>query len=164
MRWPIIRLIWLRELRDQLRDRRTLFMMAGLPLLLYPVLGLAVLQFAVGFVQKPSTIGIVAGPFRSREFPARAPAALPACLARAPLVVRTRKGDDASTQASRRLDLVLEHWKRNVNAIQLTRQGLPPDFDEPFTVHDPVTTQAAAGGGAGAAAMLKLMVRIFPFM
>ena len=47
MRWSIIRLIWLRELRDQLRDRRTLFMIVGLPLLLYPVLGFAVLQFAV---------------------------------------------------------------------------------------------------------------------
>jgi hypothetical protein len=84
MRWPIVRLIWLRELRDQLRDRRTLFMIAGLPLLLYPVLGFAVLQFAVGFVQKPSTIGLVSGPFRSRDFPPRAPAALPACLALAP--------------------------------------------------------------------------------
>src|SRR5439155_172651 len=30
MRWSIIRLIWLRELRDQLRDRRTLFMIAGM--------------------------------------------------------------------------------------------------------------------------------------
>src|SRR5438034_624090 len=34
MRWSIIRLIWLRELRDQLRDRRTLFVMVVLPLLL----------------------------------------------------------------------------------------------------------------------------------
>src|SRR5262245_53199494 len=84
MRWPIIRLIWRRELRDQLRDRRTLFMIAGLPLLLYPVLGFAVLQFAVGFVQKPSTIGLVSGPFRCRDFPPRAPDALPACLALAP--------------------------------------------------------------------------------
>jgi len=28
MRWSIVRLIWLRELRDQLRDRRTVFMIA----------------------------------------------------------------------------------------------------------------------------------------
>ena len=40
MRWSIIRLIWVRELRDQLRDRRTIFMIAVLPLLLYPLLGL----------------------------------------------------------------------------------------------------------------------------
>ena len=49
MRWSMIRLIWFRELRDQLRDRRTVFMIAVLPLILYPVLGAAVLQlFAAG--------------------------------------------------------------------------------------------------------------------
>jgi sodium transport system permease protein len=58
MRWSIIRVIWLRELRDQLRDRRTLFMIAVLPLLLYPVLGFVVVQLAVGFVEKSSVVGI----------------------------------------------------------------------------------------------------------
>jgi sodium transport system permease protein len=58
MRWSIIRLIFCRELRDQLRDRRTIFMIAVLPLLLYPVIGVAVLQFAVGFTENPSVIGI----------------------------------------------------------------------------------------------------------
>ncbi|MCI0681095.1 MAG: CPBP family glutamic-type intramembrane protease [Gemmataceae bacterium] len=72
MRWSIIRLIWLRDLRDQLRDRRTLFMIAVLPLLLYPVLGFVVLQFAFGFAQRPSTIGIVALD-DSRDFPVRDP-------------------------------------------------------------------------------------------
>ena len=52
MRWSIIRTIWLREMRDQMRDRRTLFMILGLPLLLYPVLGLGVLQFAMSFTEK----------------------------------------------------------------------------------------------------------------
>src|SRR5947209_11971139 len=84
MRWSIIKLIWLRELRDQMRDRRTLFMIAGLPLLLYPVLGFAVLQFAVGFVEKPSVLGIVRGPYGSEDFPPRAPAALSACFALPP--------------------------------------------------------------------------------
>src|SRR5262245_54346551 len=58
MRWPIVRLIWLRELRDQLRDRRTVFMIAVLPVLLYPVLGFGVLQFAVGFLRHPGVVGI----------------------------------------------------------------------------------------------------------
>jgi sodium transport system permease protein len=71
MRWSMIRLIWLRELRDQIRDRRTLFMIFVLPLLLYPVLGYAVLKFAVGFVGRPSTIGMVAPPRGTREFPER---------------------------------------------------------------------------------------------
>jgi sodium transport system permease protein len=58
MRWFIIRLIWLRELRDQLRDRRTVIMMAVLPLLLYPALGFGVLQFALSFANKPNVVGI----------------------------------------------------------------------------------------------------------
>jgi len=58
MRWSIIRLIWLRELRDQLRDRRTVIMMAVLPLLLYPALGFGVLHFALSFATKPGLVGI----------------------------------------------------------------------------------------------------------
>jgi sodium transport system permease protein len=73
MRWSIIRLIWLRELRDQLRDRRTLFMVAGLPVLLYPILGIAVLKFAVGFVDRKTTAGLVNGPQQPHEFPPPGP-------------------------------------------------------------------------------------------
>jgi sodium transport system permease protein len=58
MRWSIIRLIWLRELRDQLRDRRTVLMMAVLPLLLYPALGFGVFQFALTFATKTNVVGI----------------------------------------------------------------------------------------------------------
>jgi len=58
MRWSIIRLIWLRELRDQLRDRRTVFVMAVLPLLLYPALGFGVFQFALSYSTKSNVIGI----------------------------------------------------------------------------------------------------------
>src|SRR5262249_27208516 len=63
----------LRELRDQLRDRRTLFMVVALPLLLYPVLGFAVLKFALGFAERPSTIGVVREPGGGLDFPARVP-------------------------------------------------------------------------------------------
>ena len=66
VRWSIIRLIWLRELRDQLRDRRTLFMVAGLPVLLYPILGVAVLKFAVGFVDR-QLITLAAAPLAARH-------------------------------------------------------------------------------------------------
>ena len=69
MRWSIIRLIWMRELRDQMRDRRTLVMVAGLPVLLYPILGMAVLSFAASFADSKTIIGIVDGPSQPREFP-----------------------------------------------------------------------------------------------
>jgi sodium transport system permease protein len=58
MRWPIIRVIWLRELRDQLRDRRTMFMIVVLPLLIYPLAGLGIMQFVAGFLQAKVVIGI----------------------------------------------------------------------------------------------------------
>jgi sodium transport system permease protein len=61
MRWSIIRLIWLRELRDQLRDRRTVFMITILPLLIYPLLGMGVLSFALGFSKKPAVVGVGGG-------------------------------------------------------------------------------------------------------
>lgn len=44
MSWSNVKLIFLREVRDQLRDRRTLFMIAVLPMLLYPLMGMIVLQ------------------------------------------------------------------------------------------------------------------------
>jgi sodium transport system permease protein len=87
MRWSIIRLIWLRELRDQLRDRRTLFMIAGLPLLLYPILGFAVIRFAIGFVDQPSVIGITHGPERSADFPSTAVPVLAAQLVVTPVAL-----------------------------------------------------------------------------
>jgi sodium transport system permease protein len=46
MNWRNVRLIYGREIRDQLRDRRTLFMIAVLPLLLYPLLGMSVFQLS----------------------------------------------------------------------------------------------------------------------
>jgi sodium transport system permease protein len=70
MRWTIIRLIFYRELRDQLRDRRTIFMIVVLPILLYPVLGIGVLQFAVGFVDKPIPIGIAGSQYLPSLTPA----------------------------------------------------------------------------------------------
>ena len=72
MRWFIIRTIWFREMRDQLRDRRTLFMILGLPLVLYPLLGLGILQFAIGIKEAPSIIGVV-GSVDRQDFPARQP-------------------------------------------------------------------------------------------
>jgi sodium transport system permease protein len=50
--WRNIKLIFMREVRDQLRDRRTLFMITILPLLLYPMLGLGVVQMLLTFSEQ----------------------------------------------------------------------------------------------------------------
>ncbi len=46
MQWKNVQLIYLREMRDQLRDRRTLCLIAVLPLLLYPLLGMSFFQLS----------------------------------------------------------------------------------------------------------------------
>ncbi len=59
MRLANVGIVFGRELRDQLRDRRTLFMVVFLPILLYPMLGLGMAQFVQAFQQKPRTVVLV---------------------------------------------------------------------------------------------------------
>jgi sodium transport system permease protein len=58
--WTNVKLILFREVRDQLRDRRTLFMIAVLPLLLYPLLGMSFIQIAQ-FMQEHASRVLIAG-------------------------------------------------------------------------------------------------------
>lgn len=60
MSWTNVRLVFFREVRDQLRDRRTLFMIFVLPVVLYPLLGLSFFQFAQ-FIHKHTTKALVVG-------------------------------------------------------------------------------------------------------
>ncbi len=61
--WSNILLIAARETRDQLRDRRTLFMIAVLPMLLYPIIGMSLMQMAQFFQMHPArTLFISAEP------------------------------------------------------------------------------------------------------
>ena len=59
MNWQNVKLILLREVRDQLRDRRTAFMIFVLPLLLYPLLGVSFMQFSHFLLKKPSRVLVV---------------------------------------------------------------------------------------------------------
>src|SRR4051812_2955550 len=61
MRWSNVFVIFRREVRDQVRDRRTLFMIFVLPILLYPMLGIGIMQLSASFEQKPRTV-LVIGP------------------------------------------------------------------------------------------------------
>ncbi len=58
-KWRNVSLIFHREVRDQLRDRRTLFMIAVLPLLLYPALGLGLFQSALMLRQQPGIVVVL---------------------------------------------------------------------------------------------------------
>ena len=51
-----IRLIFGREVLDQVRDRRTLFMVVVLPVLLYPLMGIGTAQMTAIFSEQPRTV------------------------------------------------------------------------------------------------------------
>ncbi len=59
MSWSNIKLIYFREVRDQLRDRRTLFMIAVLPILLYPLMGMVILQVSQFRQEEPTRIWLI---------------------------------------------------------------------------------------------------------
>ncbi|TWT53657.1 ABC-2 family transporter protein [Rubripirellula amarantea] len=58
-RLSVIWMIYAREMRDQLRDRRTLFTIAVLPILLYPLVGMLLLQIAQFTQQHPTSVCVV---------------------------------------------------------------------------------------------------------
>ncbi len=69
MRWSNVRLIFRRELKDQLRDRRTIFMIFVLPILLYPPLLMGMFQIKAASEEKQRTVVLV-GAERLPERPA----------------------------------------------------------------------------------------------
>ena len=58
--WSRVYLIFRRESVDQLRDRRTIFVLIGLPFALYLVLGVGLVHLAGSFIVQPTTV-VVAG-------------------------------------------------------------------------------------------------------
>lgn len=68
MKWSNVRLILGREIRDQLRDRRTLFMIGVLPILLYPLLGMSFFQVTQFMREHPIRVLVVGAP-SSPELP-----------------------------------------------------------------------------------------------
>ena len=59
MSWRNVKLVFIREVRDQLRDRRTLFMIAILPLLLYPAMGIGMVHMTLLFSEQQRAIVIL---------------------------------------------------------------------------------------------------------
>jgi sodium transport system permease protein len=215
MRWSIVRLIAAREIRDQIRDRRTLFLILGLPVLMYPLfVGVGIL-FVSAIKEKKLVVGVVGAEFlpqprhdlsvamaavsgipagytysESRAFPplivsaqfqerylADDPDAValsvksfenagkdvlerreadallviePDFLAklengeRPTIRVSEREGEENSKLAVRRLVAVLRRWADGVKATRFTRAGLPPDFESPIEIKDPLSDKPLA--------------------
>jgi sodium transport system permease protein len=69
MRWSNLSVIFRREVRDQIRDRRTLFMIFVLPILLYPILGIGVVKFAMALEQKPRGVVVIGAEYLPKAPP-----------------------------------------------------------------------------------------------
>lgn len=59
MNWTNVWLIFGGEIRDQTRDRRTMFLVVLLPLLMYPLLGMAFFQVSQFLREHPSKIAVI---------------------------------------------------------------------------------------------------------
>ncbi len=59
MRWSVVRLIAVKELRDLIRDRRTIFLILILPVVLYPLFGVTGYLFAAALLGQANVVGVV---------------------------------------------------------------------------------------------------------
>ena len=135
-------LIYMREMRDQLRDRRTLFTIAVMPILLYPLVGTLLLQIAQFTRHHPTSICIV-----GREHLVDAP----------PLLRDKNTFAKNLTDDAQRLDLLTYRWEEmaadldvKAQASRWVREGtfdvvvlVPPAFADPGKRggDDPATIQ-----------------------
>ena len=69
MRWSNLLVIFRREVLDQIRDRRTLFMIFVFPILLYPILGFGMLKVVEATEQKPRVVVVVGAEYLPAEQP-----------------------------------------------------------------------------------------------
>jgi len=69
VRWSNLFVIFRHEVRDQIRDRRTLFMIFVMPILLYPILGTGVSVFASLLEQKPLVVVVVGAEYLPKTPP-----------------------------------------------------------------------------------------------
>ncbi len=69
MSWSNLYVIFRREVLDQLRDRRTLFMVFVFPILLYPLLGYGIIQATAARESKPRIVVVVGAEYLPTEEP-----------------------------------------------------------------------------------------------
>jgi sodium transport system permease protein len=154
LNWRNVFLILRREIRDQLRDRRTLFMIAILPLILYPAMGLGIYQLAFVFRQKPRAVVVLGAEnlpgnppliegnrFSSQWFPSGADPARLVVITDEPESASRAAADDGAVNAEQLLDSAqkirqLLHGDRQVVGELFGTSGLqvlvviPPGFGE----------------------------------
>jgi sodium transport system permease protein len=169
--WTVLR----KELREMLRDRRTLFTMLVIPTLLYPAMFVAIEQLTL-FGQRrldaePATVGVQGAPdvraFLDRdsllEVTGPEGVATAASVRGGAVLAAVRvEGDpggtrrvrlfydatnDASRRAAERVGDRLEELEDTLLAGRLSTAGLPRSFAEPLAVADSSVATATETGG-----------------
>ncbi|MBB4635599.1 ABC transporter permease subunit/CPBP intramembrane protease [Longimicrobium terrae] len=177
MRWKTVRTVLAKELRETLRDRRTLFMMLVIPTLLYPCmlvlaeqltllgqrrLGAEPARVAVAgaepalvrFLDADSAIRVLTGDHASVAAVRAGEVEAAVILAPATGGTASREARilfDASQDKSQRAQRVtydrLEEWGDTLLAGRLRQAGLPPGFARPLAVADSSVATAEETGG-----------------
>ncbi|HEX2093490.1 MAG TPA: ABC transporter permease subunit/CPBP intramembrane protease [Longimicrobiaceae bacterium] len=177
-----------KELRETLRDRRTLMMMVVIPVFLYPVLFVLMEQLALlgqrRLEEEPARVAVVGGAPEAAAFldadsvlrvvavrasPERAVAdeAVDAVVVFAPPAGEGETGHarivfddtrDRSRYARDVLDRRLEGWGDTLLARRLAERGLPAGFAEPLAVAGTSVATAEQKGGYALGRFLPLIL------
>ena len=181
-------IVFRKELRETLRDRRTLMMMVAVPILLYPILMISAEQLTLmGLRQleaEPSRIGVV-GPategargfldgledltVRDVTDPVEAVRSdlvqAVAVFSASPTADSTRAVTilyDAANERSQRargvLDRALQDWEDTLLAGRLAERGLPSGFAQPLAVADSSVARAEELGGYALGRFLPMLL------
>lgn len=186
MNWSVVRSVLRKELRETLRDRRTLTMMVVFPVFLYPVLFVLMQQLAL-FGQKsleaePVRVAVAGSPeasaFLARDTalrvvaaagaPERAVAAgeVDAAVVLAPAAeggtgtarIVFDEARERSQYARDLLSLRLYAWGDSLLARRLEARGLPASFARPLAVADSSVATARQVGGYALGRILPLVL------
>jgi sodium transport system permease protein len=109
MNWTNVFLIFRREVRDQMRDRRMLFMMFVLPILLYPLMGFSFMQLSQFMREHPAKVLVLGAP-SVKGYPR--------------LIV-----EDPSTGTYHFAATWVENANQKKKPFQITAQDLPKPYD-----------------------------------
>ncbi|MCB9506205.1 MAG: CPBP family intramembrane metalloprotease [Myxococcales bacterium] len=192
IRRSIVGAIAAKELREALRDRRTLFLMVFLPVLLYPALLVVASQFAAAQVEATaSRASVIVVDGADAAHPAvvalREDDELDVHVADRPSAWSLRVDlsgwpaelgpeetaharleyalvDDGSRLALERVETVLGDWERATLASRLSAEGLAPEFANPLAVDEVNLSPPAEQGGHLLAALLPMLVLVTVLM
>jgi sodium transport system permease protein len=188
MRWSTVRTVLGKELRETIRDRRTLFMMLVLPTLLYPAMLVLIQQIAI-FGQRqlsaaparvamagadPALVRFMDGDSAIRVFSAESATVAAVrertveaavVLGAAPAAEGSRQArilfdatDDRSRRAQALASARLEEWGDTLLAARLRGAGLPATFATPLAVADSSVATAEEAGGYTLGRFLPLIL------